>query len=276
MGCQATHSPNCGGEGAINVMGYHDAREIPNYWSLAENFVLQDHMFEPNSSWSLPQHLFMVSEWSAICRQGRRPDELHQRVRPARVPARLRARTAPFPAGLCLDRPDLPALHEAGMSWKYYVQSGSQPDCANDEDNCPPVSQNARTPGIWNPLPYFDTVKQDGQLGNITDVTNFYKDGTGGTIAGRQLDHAQPAKRRTSPGAFKHRSGVDGEPDQCGGARPRLEQHGDLPLMGRLGRFLRSRRAAGGGPEWIWSARARTRDQPVCQERFHRPPGTEP
>ncbi len=48
-------------------MGCHDAREIPNYWSYARNFVLQDHMFEPNSSWSLPEHLFQVSEWSAFC-----------------------------------------------------------------------------------------------------------------------------------------------------------------------------------------------------------------
>ncbi len=64
-GCAATNAPNCGG--GINVMGYHDAREIPNYWTLAENFVLQDHLFEPNASWSLPAHLFMVSEWSARC-----------------------------------------------------------------------------------------------------------------------------------------------------------------------------------------------------------------
>ena len=50
-----------------DVMGYHDAREIPNYWTYAEQFVLQDAMFEPNASWSLPAHLFMVSEWSAKC-----------------------------------------------------------------------------------------------------------------------------------------------------------------------------------------------------------------
>ena len=29
-----------------DVMGYHDAREIPNYWTYAKNFVLQDNMFE--------------------------------------------------------------------------------------------------------------------------------------------------------------------------------------------------------------------------------------
>ena len=30
----------------IDVMGYHDAREIANYWTYAQNFVLQDNMFE--------------------------------------------------------------------------------------------------------------------------------------------------------------------------------------------------------------------------------------
>ena len=48
--------------------------------------------------------------------------------------------------------------------------------------NVLPVHQDAKTPGIWNPLPYFDTVKQDGQLQNITDVTNFYKDAKNGTL----------------------------------------------------------------------------------------------
>src|SRR4051794_11977745 len=34
----------------VNVLGYHTASDIPNYWSYAQNFVLQDHMFEPNAS----------------------------------------------------------------------------------------------------------------------------------------------------------------------------------------------------------------------------------
>ncbi len=173
-GCQATHSPNCGGEGALDVMGYHDAREIPNYWSLAENFVLQDHLFEPNSSWSLPQHLFMVSEWSAICRHADQPMScINALDRPQFPPDFGPGPRHPTPDYAWTDLTYL--LHESGVSWRYYVQSGSEPDCANDEADCPPVSQNARTPGIWNPLPYFDTVKQDGQLANITDVTNFYK-----------------------------------------------------------------------------------------------------
>ena len=49
------------GPPCLDVMGYHDAREIPHYWAYARNFVLQDHMFEPVQSWSLPAHLYMMS-----------------------------------------------------------------------------------------------------------------------------------------------------------------------------------------------------------------------
>ncbi|HEX6932220.1 MAG TPA: alkaline phosphatase family protein [Streptosporangiaceae bacterium] len=59
--------PVCLPSGPPDVMGYHDAREIPNYWAYARNFVLQDHMFEPVASWSLPAHLYLVSGWSAHC-----------------------------------------------------------------------------------------------------------------------------------------------------------------------------------------------------------------
>jgi phospholipase C len=67
-------------------------------------------------------------------------------------------------------------LHRYGVSWGYYVVTGSEPDCENDAAlSCAPVRQNAKTPGIWNPLPYFDTVKTDGQLGNIRSVEHFYE-----------------------------------------------------------------------------------------------------
>ncbi len=56
-----------------DVMGYHTASDLPNYWTYAKDFVLQDHMFEPNASWSLPAHLFEVSEWSAHCTEHNNP-----------------------------------------------------------------------------------------------------------------------------------------------------------------------------------------------------------
>jgi phospholipase C len=36
-----------------------------------------------------------------------------------------------------------------------------------------PVMQDALTPGIWNPLPFFDTVKKDGELANVQTLGNF-------------------------------------------------------------------------------------------------------
>ncbi len=36
------------------------------------------------------------------------------------------------------------------------------------------MAQDPSTPGIWNPLPSFDTVKADHQLGNIQSVSHFY------------------------------------------------------------------------------------------------------
>ena len=47
---QKTCTPSC--FPPTDVMGYHDAREIPNYWKYAKHFVLQDRMFEPAASWT--------------------------------------------------------------------------------------------------------------------------------------------------------------------------------------------------------------------------------
>ncbi len=181
--CDAANDPQCGG-GNTDVMGYHDAREIPNYWAYARNFVLQDHMFEPNASWSLPQHLFMVSEWSARCSVAGDPmsciNALQSPPNPPDFKPTNNGTPRPDPDYAWTDLTYL--LFKYQVSWKYYVQTGVQPDCANDAADCPPVHQDARTPGIWNPLPYFDTVKQDGQLQNITEVTNFYADARNGTL----------------------------------------------------------------------------------------------
>jgi phospholipase C len=56
-----------GPDGQPDVMAYHDERAIPNYWAYAREYVLQDAMFGPTDSWTLPAHLFLVSGWSASC-----------------------------------------------------------------------------------------------------------------------------------------------------------------------------------------------------------------
>ena len=179
--CENTNNPDCGSPFAIEVMGYHDAREIPNYWTYAQNFVLQDHMYEPNASWSLPQHLYMVSEWSAKCSKAGDPMSCVNALQAPTSPNALnKPKNSLTPEYAWTDLTYL--LFKNQVTWKYYVQTGTQPDCADDAADCPPAYQDAKTPGIWNPLPYFDTVKQDGQLQNITDVTDFYKDAKNGNL----------------------------------------------------------------------------------------------
>jgi phospholipase C len=180
-GCNNPDDPACANSSQPDVMGYHTAGDIPNYWAYAQDFVLQDHMFEPNASWSLPAHLFMVSEWSAYCGQYDNPGSCVNALQnPNRPPANQQSGSqSPLYAWTDLTW----LLHKDHVSWGYYVVSGTEPDCENDAAlSCAPVKQNARTPGIWNPLPYFDTVKVDGQLGNIQSLDHFYAAAKAGTL----------------------------------------------------------------------------------------------
>ena len=157
-----------------DVMGYHDAREIPNYWAYARHFVLQDHMFQSDTSWSLPEHLYLVSGWSAKCTKRGDPMSCHDAVQaPANPPSGLN-RTGEAPDYAWTDLTYL--LHKYGISWSYYVQKGDRPDCANNKMFCAPVPQNSHTPSIWNPLPWFDTVRQDHQLRDIKPLTALFSD----------------------------------------------------------------------------------------------------
>src|SRR5262249_61175484 len=60
---------HCGAKSGVHTdAGYHSDGAAPCYWDYARNSVLQDHLFEPVKSWSLPEHLCLVSGWSARCK----------------------------------------------------------------------------------------------------------------------------------------------------------------------------------------------------------------
>jgi phospholipase C len=220
-------APVCESSAPPDVMGYHDAREIPNYWRWAHDFALQDHMFEPTASWSLPAHLFMVSGWSAHCTRGGDPsscvndDELGgfktaqitggggpdgpqataATLRPVtrclvrhgirRMAYGLDLREPHITDALALCRHLAPPgvkgrlteygnyawtdltwlLHRKDVSWGYYIHKGQPPE--------PPWSD---TPEIWNPLPSFTTVRRDGQVGNVKDVSAFLSAARDGSL----------------------------------------------------------------------------------------------
>ena len=114
--CTNPDTPGCARSETPDVMGWHDAREIPNYWAYAQNFTIQDQMFEPNASWSLPAHLFMVSAWSARCS---RPGDPSSCVNALNGPSGLNVSKNDYAW------PDLTyLLHKAGVSWAYYGSEG--------------------------------------------------------------------------------------------------------------------------------------------------------
>jgi phospholipase C len=163
--CTNPNDPSCAGSNADDAMSWHDDREIGNYWAYAKAFVLQDHMFQPNASWSLPAHLFLVSGWSAKCGDGG--------------------------VDTCVDNINLSIdtsndhylwtdltylLHKAGVSWKYYNAEGGTPACADDPEDCPTLPANSKVPSIWNVLPRFQTVQEDGQLPSVVSINQLYSD----------------------------------------------------------------------------------------------------
>jgi len=189
--CTDPTNPACTNSLKPDVMGYHVRSDIPNYWTYAKDFVLQDHMFEPNASWSLPEHLFLVSEWSAYCTQHDNPSSCTNSLQtnplemPPAKPTYYDGTTSSKADGQPIFAwTDLTyLLHKADVSWRYFVVSGTEPDCENPAlESCAPVKQNSNTPGIWNPLPWFDTVKADHQLGDIQSVSSYYADAKAGTL----------------------------------------------------------------------------------------------
>jgi phospholipase C len=157
-----------GPDGQPDIMSYHDASTIPNYWAYARRFVLQDAMFAPTDSWTLPAHLFLVSGWSARC-------------------------TDPTDAFTCstdLDLGDLfddlewyehPTLfgwtditwllYQHDVSWAYYAGGVL---CRRPQDTFGEC-EAAGPARPQNPLTGFADVKETGQLDNIKPHNEFFE-----------------------------------------------------------------------------------------------------
>jgi phospholipase C len=183
--CTNPDDPACAGQ--PDVMGYHTAAEIPNYWTYAEDFALDDHMFESVNSWSLPDHLYMMSAWSAKCKNSSPMSCVNNIVGPEGVGQMENAVDAELTTGktdIDFAWTDLTwLLYVHHVSWAYYVQDGFQPDCDDDSDEtCAEPVQTFYTPGIWNPLPLFEDVQKDHQLSNIQPLGDFLSAAKAGTL----------------------------------------------------------------------------------------------
>ncbi len=132
-----------------DVVGYHTAEEIPNYWTYAQHFVLQDDLFEGVRSWSGPSHLDLASEWSARCAD-------QHNVKTCKTSTAIN-HTPLWPWANLFQ-----LLDKHNVSWKYYLGTGQEPDCEDDEMTCDPQIQTSQVGSFWNPAPYFASVQSEG------------------------------------------------------------------------------------------------------------------
>jgi phospholipase C len=157
------------------VMGYHDVRELSNYWAYAQQYVLQDAMFAPSTAYSLPEHLYLISNWSALCTFLNDPASCSSSF--------LNGGTLPGSLGWT----DITwLLHNRGVSWRYYVFGGQSADVINPADddgvNGEYVRQDSTMASQWNPLPAFSDVVADNQLKNVVNGHTFYADAANGKL----------------------------------------------------------------------------------------------
>jgi uncharacterized protein (TIGR03437 family) len=156
-------APDCApGNDPRDVMGWHDYREIPNYWSYANLYVLQDRMFESVASYSLPAHLYMLAAQSGGYTGA----------------GQAKPTTYAFP--------EITELLTSGkIDWKYYVTSGTTPDTDDGEviGNQMQQQQDPKLYTFWNPLPAFPAVKNDtAQWNRLVDTSQFYTDAANGAL----------------------------------------------------------------------------------------------
>ena len=161
-----------------DAVGYHTAAEIPNYWTYASQFVLQDSMFESVRSWSLDSHLYLVSEWAAICDS--RTNPTLSSCQTAHSPGARKNETDTYPWVNLFQLMDT-----NNVSWKYYLSNGQEPDCDDGEMTCEPKLQHGQVLSIWNPAPGFAWVQQQGSgylAAHNPNVDQFLVDVKSGTL----------------------------------------------------------------------------------------------
>jgi phospholipase C len=166
--------PYLGPAGQPDVMSYHTRKEIPNYWAYADRFVLQDHMFAPSDSWTLPSHLFLVSAWSAQCTDPRDATTCSSSLTLGDQ-NRIMRRHKDVPLWGWTDVTYL--LDRQHVSWAYYVGDDT---CLFDP--CPAVTNPRTTVPMQNPLPWFTTVREDGQVSNVRPHADYFASAADGTL----------------------------------------------------------------------------------------------
>ncbi len=172
------NDPDCayalGPQRQPDVMSYHTRKTIPNYWRYAEEFVLQDHMFGPADSWTLPAHLFLVSAWAARCANPQDPMSCTSNLE-LEEEAQVQRSGADVP--IWAWTPITYLLDENNVEWGYYVGNDTCPFEPCDGQRGP-----ERTVANQNPLPWFTAVRQNPQVDRVMEHDQFFGAAKAGTL----------------------------------------------------------------------------------------------
>jgi len=171
----AREQPECvdylGPQGQPDVMSVHTAKTIPNYWAYAERYVLQDAMFAPVDSWTLPSHLFMLSAWSAYCPDVEDPMSCRTDLDLSDPDRRWMYGDDPKYAWTDVTF----LLDEFGVEWRYYIGNDT---CWDTKQGCPDTGRKGfETSYNRNPLPGFTSFwngeRADDARDNVRPVDEF-------------------------------------------------------------------------------------------------------
>jgi phospholipase C len=141
-----------------DLLGWHDYREIPNYWNYASLYILQDRLFESITSYSLPAHLYMLAAQSGgYIGTGQPQPQSYSFAEITEL------------------------LGSGKIDWRYYVNRGKTAGAADGGDA--DVDSDETTYTFWNPLPAFPVVKNDAtQFARLTNAAQFYTDAQSGNL----------------------------------------------------------------------------------------------
>lgn len=147
-----------------------DQSLIPNYWALAQHYVLNDNTFSSILAPSLPNHLYTMAGSAG-------PDPAHSAISNASVrgapegcdaPASSRVQlynhTRIYPCFTFSNLGD--EMTAAGVSWKFYAPKVTEPGAVwNTPDQ---FAQDRNNPTIWkNNVVHWTQFATDAQRGNL-------------------------------------------------------------------------------------------------------------
>jgi len=157
-----------------DVMSYMTGKQIPNYWRYAREFVLEDRMFAPTDSWTLPAHLFLVSGWSAYCPVPTNPMSCRSNIDLKSDKEQWNYFEPPKYGWTDITW----LLKEHGVEWGYYVGEGT---CWQNPCDDQPGPWGRSLPGK-NPLPGFVSVRESHQMDRVLPHQEYLDAAAAGTL----------------------------------------------------------------------------------------------